>query len=191
MKHLVLILAAIALLACGSNEKVETPEVPVRVSDLEKEKIPTEDELLHEITQLHQTLIDASSEVNRENAVSLLDKSNVFLQRFEESEKRLEVLQYGESAARGTNNLAESTRLLELLLREYPVLEERPKYMSLLAHTYLELDNKEEAKKWYSNLVQEHPDSEWTPDAQGNLELLEMNMSDAELMDFLKEKNNL
>lgn len=91
--------------------------------------------------------------------------------------------------ARVVNNIPQAKTALEQCIDAYPAFKNRPAAMFLLAQLYDEatyLNNEEEARKLYNQIINEYPKSEWASSAKGAINFL--GKSDAEILQELKGK---
>jgi tetratricopeptide (TPR) repeat protein len=91
--------------------------------------------------------------------------------------------------ARVVKNIPQAKLVLEHCLETYPSFNNRPAALFLLAQLYDEqtyLNNEEEARKLYEQIIQEHPKSEWALSARGALSFI--GKTDEEILKELKTK---
>lgn len=91
--------------------------------------------------------------------------------------------------ARAINQIPQAKLVLEKCVRDYPQFKDRPAALFLLAQLYDEvtyLNNEEEAKKLYEQIITEYPSSDWAHSARGAMQFL--GKSDAEIIKELKKK---
>ncbi len=91
--------------------------------------------------------------------------------------------------SRAINQIPQAKIVLEKCIRDYPQFKDRPAALFLLAQLYDEvtyLNNEEEAKKLYEQIITEYPNSEWAHSARGAMQFL--GKSDAEIIKELKKK---
>ena len=91
--------------------------------------------------------------------------------------------------ARAIKQVPQAKVVLEKCINDYPQFKDRPAAMFLLAQLYDEvtyLNNEEEAKRLYEQILSEYPKSDWAQSAEGALQFL--GKSDAEILKELKKK---
>lgn len=96
----------------------------------------------------------------------------------------------GAQIAISINNANQAKVLLDRCISNYPKFRNKPAAIFLLAQLYDEqhlLNNEEEAKKLYEQLIFEYPRSEWAANAKGAIKL--MGKTDEEIIKEFNEKN--
>lgn len=96
----------------------------------------------------------------------------------------------GAQIAISINNANQAKVLLDRCISNYPKFRNKPAAIFLLAQLYDEqhlLNNEEEAKKLYEQLIFEYPKSEWAANAKGALKL--MGKTDQEIINEFNQKN--
>lgn len=96
----------------------------------------------------------------------------------------------GAQIAISINNANQAKVLLDRCISNYPKFRNKPAAIFLLAQLYDEqhlLNNEEEAKKLYEQLIFEYPKSEWAANAKGALKL--MGKTDEEIIQEFNKKN--
>ncbi|MFO0357353.1 MAG: tetratricopeptide repeat protein [Sphingobacteriaceae bacterium] len=96
----------------------------------------------------------------------------------------------GAQIAISINNANQAKVLLDRCISNYPKFRNKPAAIFLLAQMYDEqhlLNNEEEAKKLYEQLIFEYPRSEWAANAKGAIKL--MGKTDEEIIKEFNEKN--
>jgi TolA-binding protein len=91
--------------------------------------------------------------------------------------------------ARAIKQVPQAKVVLEKCINDYPQFKDRPAAIFLLAQLYDEvtyLNNEQEAKRLYEQIISEYPKSDWAQSAQGALQFL--GKSDAEILKELKKK---
>lgn len=91
--------------------------------------------------------------------------------------------------ARVINNIPQAKIALEKCIDTYPAFENRAAALFLLAQLYDEatyLNNEEEARKLYNQIINEYPKSDWAASAKGAINFL--GKSDEQIMQELKSK---
>lgn len=91
--------------------------------------------------------------------------------------------------ARAIKQVPQAKVVLEKCINDYPQFKDRPAAIFLLAQLYDEvtyLNNEQEAKRLYEQILNEYPKSDWAQSAQGALQFL--GKSDAEILKELKKK---
>jgi tetratricopeptide (TPR) repeat protein len=91
--------------------------------------------------------------------------------------------------ARAIKQVPQAKVVLEKCINDYPQFKDRAAAMFLLAQLYDEvtyLNNEQEAKRLYEQILSEYPKSDWAQSAQGAL--LFLGKSDAEILKELKKK---
>lgn len=91
--------------------------------------------------------------------------------------------------ARAIKQVPQAKVVLEKCINDYPQFKNRAAAMFLLAQLYDEvtyLNNEQEAKRLYEQIITEYPKSDWAQSAHGALQFL--GKSDAEILKELKKK---
>lgn len=91
--------------------------------------------------------------------------------------------------ARAINAVPQAKVVLEKCIRDYPQFVDRPAAIFLLAQLYDEviyLNDENEAKRLYEQIISEYPSSDWAHSAKGALTFI--GKSDLEIMNTLKSR---
>lgn len=92
--------------------------------------------------------------------------------------------------ARAINSVPQAKVVLEKCIADYPQFKDRAAAIFLLAQMYDEviyLNNEEEAKRLYEQILAEYPGSDWAFSAKGALNFI--GKSDEDILRSLKSKN--
>jgi hypothetical protein len=91
--------------------------------------------------------------------------------------------------ARAINNFQQAKLVLEVCIKDYPRFKNRAAALFLLAQLYDEdtyLNNENEARRLYEQIIGEYPGSDWAVSAKGAIRFL--GKSDEEIIRELKKK---
>lgn len=92
--------------------------------------------------------------------------------------------------AKSINNIPQAKLVLDKCLEDYPKFKDRPAALFLLAQLYDEpgyLNDEQQAKKLYQNIISEFPSSEWAESAKGAIRFI--GKTDEQIMqEILKKK---
>lgn len=91
--------------------------------------------------------------------------------------------------ARAINNIPQAKKALDHCVETYPSFRNRPAALFLLAQLYDEntyLNNEQEAKKLYEQIINDYPKSDWAMSARGAITFL--GKTDEEILKELKKK---
>jgi TolA-binding protein len=92
--------------------------------------------------------------------------------------------------ARAVKNIPQAKTALDHCIAEYPSFSNRPAALFLLAQLYEEdnyMNDPQEARRLYQQIIDDYPKSEWAASARGALRFV--GKSDQEIMNELKKKN--
>jgi TolA-binding protein len=92
--------------------------------------------------------------------------------------------------ARAVNNIPQARTALDRCIEEYPAFRNRAAAIFLLAQLYDEpnyLNNEQEARKLYKEIVDEYPKSDWAMSAKAAIGFI--GKTDEQIMQELKRKN--
>ena len=174
---------ALALFSCGAEAKKENKEESldlISFNDL-SEKIEENNNAISEAD-------DATILIPLANNQVLLCET--FSQRFGDDEHAAEYVYWGAKAARAAQRANKAIKLYDLIINKYPTYEKAPEAMFLKGFIYDEdLNDKEKAKTAYEALIGKFPAHRLAKDASILME--QLYMSDDELIDFLKQKEEV
>jgi len=92
--------------------------------------------------------------------------------------------------AKSINNIPQAKLVLDKCIEDYPKFKDRPAALFLLAQLYDEpsyLNDEQQAKKLYKEIINEYPASEWAESAKGAIRFI--GKSDEQIMqEILKKK---
>lgn len=92
--------------------------------------------------------------------------------------------------ARAINNIPQAKLVLERCIETYPSFRNRPAAIFLLAQLYDDdtyLNNEQEAKRLYEQILSEYPKSEWAMSARGAIKFI--GKTDIEIIKEFNKKN--
>jgi len=185
MKNLVyLLIIGFLVASCG--------EVVVSEDTLETNGpvLPTQEDSYKAIVELHETMLYDNLKANKVKANELFDLTLVFLERFPETDVRMEVMEYGRAAATGSDNLQGADRLLKMMIEEFPEHPLRAEKMSLRAYTLWKLKDIAGSTRLYTQIIEEYPNTEWSADAEGSLMMNNLDTDDGKLPDYFEKPNS-
>ena len=124
-KQLLLIVSVIALLwACGSNEQKQPEEM-------------TQQELLTQVNNLHDSLVNPSSlALSKKHAGLLMAYASTYADKFPSDSLAPEMLYKASRAARGLNMFSKSVAIYDKIINDYPSYEKLPECYFFKAFIY-------------------------------------------------------
>lgn len=186
MKRSVIIaIFGLILGACG-NEKEEKVVQETLISNTEKRKM-----LIAEIDSLETIFYNDSLQIKETTSTALMQAYIEFSAQFVSDEEYTPVYLYKAAALARANKLpVKAIKFYSQIQNDYPGYIRNSEVAFLLAFTYDEdLNQKEQAKEAYQDVVDKYPGDIWAIQSAERLKTIDM--SDEDLIKFFKQKNNI
>jgi len=184
MKKLYIVLL-LAFVAIGCSEET------VKEEKVEEEVIEITPEMLFaELVDLDQKLVNQDLSFNKKYAKEIFDAAKNFAKEYPNHEKTMDALEMAVKGAEGLGKYDEAINILHQLITDFDETDKTPSYMYNKARILEErLGKKENAKAAYNALIDRFPNDPLSISAQEYLNMDYINMTDAEIIEFLKSQN--
>lgn len=183
----VFVLSTVIMMACGNKSAEEKEKADDDFSKNVNHKSP--EQLMGEIFALDSTLVNAESlNTMLFTAEEQLTLCEVYLENFTDKPGKPEVMLKAANACRALKKPEQAINYLNKYLASYKDHEHRDEALFTKAFVLDEdLQNKDLAKKTYTQLIQEYPNSIF----RGNAEILleQLYLTDAELIEKFRKEN--
>jgi len=172
LKKIIVLSLAIGFFASCTNAPIDKKEVLIdSIKNLES-----------------QCFDDKTNSYNHKFALKTLNEYQVFIETYPNDSLTPNYLYLSGQLSKSINLFGEAVRKFESLIKEYPEFEDNSKAQFLIGMIYEnDLQDTLKAKAAYQEFIKQYPESELVDDAQFLIQNL--SMSDQELIDFLKSKN--
>lgn len=188
MKNKLIIAVWICLVvgACANDKKTEqnSTQASPFISNVEGAR-----SLSNVIDSLENIVFVNDTSVNENAARELIKTYEQYVKRYGGDDKRgPEYLYKAAAVYRGLRQPVEAILLYDRILSKYPNYERNPEVAFLTGFTYeADLDEREQAKEAYLQVIEKYSDDKWAIEAQARLETIDM--TDEELVRSFMEKN--
>lgn len=181
-------LIALTMLSCGSKSAEEKEKGDDDFSKNVNRKSP--EEILVEIYTLDSTLVNAESlNTMLFTAEEQLTLCEVYLENFPNKAGKPEVMLKAANACRALSKPQEAINYLNRFLGSYADHKDRAEALFTKAFIFDEdLQDKDKAKKTYTQLIQQHPNSLYRENAEILME--QLYLTDAELIEKFRKQNS-
>lgn len=170
-----ILLIALAFASCN------TPEAPTSTDDRKEQLIASIDSVEVVFDNNPEQLTDSMT-------AKLLRNYLEFTRTYVADERTPRYLYKAAALCRGVQLPGKAITLYERIVKEYPDYAKRDEAAFLIGFTYdADLSQSSEAAKAYQAVIDSFPSSPWAEQARARLETV--NMSDEELLQFLKAKS--
>jgi len=169
--------------SCGSEEaKYEDKS--------EKTTNLNADQQFEELAELDRKLLKADLSIDRDVAKELFDAANQFANENPSHTKTADALELAAKGAEGIDKYNEAINILHKIITEFPETKKTPMFMYRKAIILEEkLGKPDNAKAAYKALIERFPNDQLSISAQEYLNMDYLNMSDAEMIEFLESQN--
>lgn len=186
MKKIFFAIAIVSLITSCGNTETSEKEVKEEVVEM------TPEMLFAELVDLDQRLVNNDLSINKKNAKEIFDAANHFVNEFPTHEKAGDALEMAAKGAEGIGKYDEAINILHKLITEFDETDKTPSFMYNKARILEErLGKKENAKAAYNALIERFPEDPLSISAKEYLEMDYINMSDAEIIEFLNSQNQV
>jgi tetratricopeptide (TPR) repeat protein len=171
--------------SCGNNEEQKIVQETVK-SNIEKHRM-----LTAEIDSLENIFYNDSLQITETTSSALMQAYIEFSSQFIADQENTPVYLYKAAALARANNLpVKAIKYYSQIQNDFPGYIRNSEVAFLLAFTYDEdLNQKELAKEAYQEVVDKYPGDIWAIQSAERLKTIDM--TDEELIQFFKEKNNI
>ena len=184
MKKVIYLIATVLILAsCGTEE--------VKPDDKTEELvILSVDDQFEALVQLDRKLLKADLAIDKKVAKELYESANKFSNENPAHDKAADALELAAKGAEGIGKYNDAISILHKIINAYPETEKTPMFMYRKAIILEEnLGKSDNAKAAYQALIERFPNDALSISAKEYLDMDYLNMSDAELIQFLESKN--
>ncbi|MEQ8704090.1 MAG: hypothetical protein RIC19_09240 [Phaeodactylibacter sp.] len=181
LHYLTIIIIALGLAACGD---------PDRMADEDKSK----DRLSEEILALEGTLKKQMDNptIDTASAVSLIEKSALYADRFQQDSLAPHFLFKSAAVARGIGQYEKAVDTWDRVVTVYPDFEKVPESIFFQGFTYdNDLENMPKAEEKYTVFLQQFPKHPIAKDAKMLLEVVQSGKTANEVVKEFQEKNKV
>ena len=179
MKKLLLLACVIAIIGCSSDTKV---------TQRAKSNAEMRDLMIGRIDSMETAMRNADLQPDDELMANLLRTYVEFSERYPaDVQKTPELLYKAAALARGVELPVKAIKFYDKILTDFPNWEKAPEVAFLNAFTYDEdLKAPDLAKEAYEEVISKYPGDKWAIQAKQRMATIDM--SDEELIEFLKKK---
>jgi tetratricopeptide (TPR) repeat protein len=179
-KLLTLLTAATLLAACGT----ENPQTEEANADAAKRQ-----EMLTQIQDLHTQAFEEDVRMDRSVGHDLMKSYIAFANAFPKDSLTAEYLFEAADIGRELGRHQQAINLYQNVHDGYPSFKGRAEAAFLIGFIYQTgLNDRIMAEKHYNKVIELHPESEWAKAAKDAL--ITVNMTDDQLLDFLKQSES-
>jgi TolA-binding protein len=184
MKKVIYLIATVLILVSCGTEEVK-PD-----GKTEELVILSVDDQFEALVELDRKLLTADLSIDTQVAKQLYDAANLFASENPSHEKAADALELAAKGAEGVGKYNDAINILHKIITAYPETEKTPMFMYRKAIILEEnLGKPDNAKAAYQALIDSFPNDLLSISAQEYLDMDYLNMSDAELIEFLESKN--
>lgn len=187
MRFLLIIILSITIFSCGGTENKTNNNIEEKIPLTEMDK----EQLFKELNVLKSNLFDTVElKTNIEVAQQLLEGSKIYISKFSNEENIKDVTYRAVQASEALGKNEEAVTHLNMLIRNHPSDSSVVDWMFERAFIYdAKLNNKELAKKYYQEVVNNFPEHDFGVNAKARLQNIDM--TDEELIEqFIKNNAN-
>ena len=183
MKKVIYLFATVLIFASCGTEEVKSDEKQQTVT------LSLEDQF-SALVELDSKLLTADLSIDTKVAKQLYDAANLFANENPLHEKAPDALELAAKGAEGIEKYDDAITILHKIITDYPETEKTPMFMYRKAIILEEkLGKPDNAKAAYQALIERFPDNFLSISAQEYLDMDFLNMSDADLIEFLESQN--
>jgi len=184
MKKVIYLMAIVSIFASCGTEEVKSDEKPEEVVALSVE------DQFEALAELDRGLLKADLSIDKDVAKELFDAANKFAGENPSNERVADALELAAKGAEGIGKYNEAINILHKIITDYPETEKTPMFMYRKAIILEEkLGKPDNAKAAYNALIERFPNDPLSIGAQEYLNMDYLDMTDAELIEFLNSQN--
>ena len=184
MKKVIYLLATVLIFASCGAEEVKSDEKTEELVTLSLE------DQFEALVELDRKLLKADLSIDKVVAKELYDAANLFANENPLHEKAANALELAAKGAEGIGKYNDAINILHKIITGYPETKKTPMFMYRKAIILEEkLGKPDNAKAAYQALIERFPDNFLSISAQEYLDMDFLNMSDADVIEFLESQN--
>ena len=184
MKKVIYLIATVLILVSCGTEEVKLDGKTDELFTL------SADDQFESLVELDRKLLTADLSIDTQVAKQLYDAANLFASENPSHEKAADALELAAKGAEGIGKYNDAINILHKIITAYPESEKTPMFMYRKAIILEEnLGKPDNAKAAYQALIDRFPNDLLSISAQEYLDMDYLNMSDAEVIQFLESKN--
>jgi tetratricopeptide (TPR) repeat protein len=184
MKKVIYLIATLLVsLSCGTEE-VKPDEKPEEIVIL------SVDDQFEALAEMDRKLLTADLSIDTKVSKQLYAAANLFASENPSHERAADALELAAKGAEGIGKYNDAINILHKIITDYPETEKTPMFMYRKAIILEEKMGKpDNARAAYQALIARFPNDLLSISAQEYLDMDYLNMSDAEVIQFLESKN--